>query len=186
MNEQNSATAHRHTARDPIARRAAEEATTRLIGEAIDSKPGWGAQRWCPIIRAQVADLGHEPPSRSAVMRLFTAERGRRRQARVDAGRRAAEAVGAAIGDQRVALVQGDRLATRDDFEGVVSSVIAIPSKRIGAAWQDYLGGKHRARREGMSAEDFAAILYSSKVVGLVAHESMPEWWRRKVARLAR
>lgn len=176
----------RRTAQDPTARRAAEEATIRFIQEAIDERPCWGAKGWFRSIEARVSAGGHVPLSQNAYGKLFAAELARRRQARIDAGRRAAEEVGGTVGEGPISLVPGAPDAFRSDFREVVASVLAIRSVAIGDAWRDYANGPYRSDARPVSAEVFTAILYSPEVIAVVPHEGMPEWWRRKVARLSR
>lgn len=173
---------------NPAARAAAREAADRammvLIAGAIDAKRSWGARRWFNALSAELAQLGHEPISRSRYMKLFSAERARRKAERIETGLRVAASVGAAYGCFLRPFTPGIPRFGRRDVERVIFSVISVPSQSIGDAQQDlshsaYLGGERSIRREA-----FEAILYAPLVIDVVPREHMPDWWRRKVARL--
>lgn len=170
-------------ARD-AAREAADRAMTGLIAEAIDAKRSWGAQRWFRALSAELEELGHEPMSMSRYMRLFAAERARRKAERIQAGRRAGSEVGAAVGDGPLVLGPGLPPVSRADFERVVASVIAMRSQSIGDARMDIGHAAYLRGERGVAREAFEAILYAPVVIDTVPHARMPDWWRRKVARL--
>jgi hypothetical protein len=165
---------------DPVA-----AAIAHVISLAFSRRPLRGAKHWHSTLVASLRGASVEPPSLGRLEKAFSTERAARRRRTEEITGRAVARIGAAIGDREIELVPGEPVGRRP-HELAMGALVSQRSDSIGNAYRDYCQASYLAGEESISKEAFVALVHSSPFVEYAPHESMSEWWGRKLARATR
>ncbi|MFL0587500.1 hypothetical protein ACH0BU_12750 [Sphingomonas olei] len=166
------------------AKEAVEAAMASVIVEALASGRRWGAKHWYPAVVEILQGTPHAPPSRSKFETRFSAERKRRRELLLAASAQVAAEVGAAVGDEPVEVLPGAVAVGRRAFELAIRALVEWRSPAVGVVWGDYIDLSRRAGEPFVKLDVFRALVFSPFIVAGVPHEMMPDFWRKKLAKL--
>lgn len=157
-----------------------ESVVAAFVEKVALIRPQRGARRYYGALLEQLQGVPGKPPSMSAFVRRFGAERARRKGAVLQHCRLAAARVSDAAGEGGLEVAPGEPPVGRVSVEQAAVALGMIRSSCVRHAYWDYLDVARGARSALISEATFRALVLSPQFVAAMPGDAMPDWWRRK------